>query len=304
MRLVTYMRNKDSRLGVLLDKKVVDVQSAYQEFCHTADQPASLTNYFDSMLDFLKAGIDALQVLTETIQFAQTKMTEDKDFLFDLNDVILLAPIANPGKVICIGGNFPAAGKLTAPDYPIVFLKPASTITGQGMPVWVSEITSNVAYEVELVVVIGKRARNVKIEDASNYIAGFTLANDLGDRVLEKRTSQWTTGKMFDSFTPLGPVIFSPDEIGDKNNLPMETWINHQQVQKGNTSEMFFGVEYLLSYISTLTTLEPGDIILTGSPKLMNGEPAPSVTLKPGDTVRISVEGLGELINPIQDEPR
>lgn len=304
MRLVTYMRNNESRLGVLLDKKVVDVQSAYQEYCRATHQQALLTNYYDSMLDYLKAGTDALQVLTETIQFAQTKMTEDKDFLFDLNDVILLAPIANPGKVICIGGNFPAAGKLTAPDYPIVFLKPASTITGQGMPVWVSEITSNVAYEVELVVVIGKRARNVKIEDASNYIAGFTLANDLGDRVLEKRTSQWTTGKMFDSFTPLGPVIFSPDEIADKNNLPMETWVNHQQVQKGNTSEMFFGVEYLLSYISTLTTLEPGDIILTGSPKLMNGEPAPSVTLKPGDTVRISVEGLGELINPIQDEPR
>ena len=304
MRLVTYMRNNESRLGVLLDKKVVDVQSAYQEYCRATHQQALLTNYYDSMLDYLKAGTDALKLLTETIQFAQTKMTEDKDFLFDLDDVILLAPISNPGKVICIGGNFPAAGKLTAPDYPIVILKPASTITGQGMPVWVSEITSNVAYEVELVVVIGKRARNVKIGDASNYIGGFTLANDLGDRVLEKRTSQWTTGKMFDSFTPLGPVTFSLDEISHTNNLPMETWVNNQQVQKGNTSEMFFDVEYLVSYISTLTTLEPGDIILTGSPKMMNGEPAPSVTLRPGDTVRISVDGVGELVNPIQEEPR
>ena len=298
------MRNNESRLGVLLDKKVVDAQSAYQQYCHATNQPTTWTNSYDSMLDLLKAGKDALKVLTEAIQFAQTKMSKEKDVLFDLDDVILLAPLSNPGKVICIGGNFPAAGKLTAPDYPIVFLKPASTITGSGMPVWVSEITSNVAYEVELVVVIGKRARKVKTGDASNYIAGFTLANDLGDRVLEKRTSQWTSGKMFDSFTPLGPVIVTPDEIADTHNLPMETWVNNQQVQKGNTGEMFFDVEYLVSYISTLTTLEPGDIILTGSPKLMNGEPVPSVTLKPGDTVRISVEGLGELINPIQEEPQ
>jgi acylpyruvate hydrolase len=296
------MRNSKSRLGVFLDKKVVDVQSAYQAYCRAAHQPTTLTSYYDSMLDYLKAGTDALKVLTEIIQFAQTKMTEEKDVLFDLDDVILLAPISNPGKVICIGGNFPAAGKLTAPDFPVIFLKPASTLTGSGMPVWVSEITSNVAYEVELVIVIGKQARKVKAGNASNYIAGFTLANDLGDRVLEKRTSQWTTGKMFDSFTPLGPIIITPDEIGDTQNLPMETWVNNQQVQKGNTSEMFFNVEYLVSYISTLTTLEPGDLILTGSPKMMNGEAAPSVTLRPGDTVRISVDRLGELINPIQEE--
>jgi 2-keto-4-pentenoate hydratase/2-oxohepta-3-ene-1,7-dioic acid hydratase in catechol pathway len=304
MRLVTYMHNNESRLGVLLDKKVVDVQSTYQQYCHATSQPATWENSYNSMLDLLKAGKDALKVLTEVILFAQTKLAEEKDILFNLDDVMLLAPISNPGKVICIGGNFPAAGKLSAPDYPIIFLKPASTITGSGIPVWVSEITANVAYEVELVVVIGKRARNVKAGDASNYIAGFTLANDIGDRVLEKRTSQWTTGKMFDTFTPLGPVIVTPDEIVDTHNLPMETWVNNQQVQKGNTGEMFFDVDSLVSYISTLTTLEPGDIILTGSPKLMNGEPAPSVTLKPGDTVRISVEGLGELINPVQKEPQ
>jgi acylpyruvate hydrolase len=304
MRLVTYHCNNESRLGVLLYKQVVDVQSAYQKYCHATNQPATWINYYGSMLELLKAGNDALKVLAETIQFAQTKMTKEKDIVINLEDVTLLAPLSNPGKVICIGGNFPSAGKLTAPDYPVIFLKPASTITGSGMPVRVSEITANVAYEVELVIVIGKRAHNVKVGDASKYIAGFTLANDLGDRVLEKRTSQWTSGKMFDSFTPLGPVIITPDEIVGTNNLPMETWVNDRQVQRGNTGEMFFDVEYLVSYISTLTTLEPGDIILTGSPKLMNGEPVPSVTLKHGDKVRISVEGLGELINPIQEEPQ
>jgi 2-keto-4-pentenoate hydratase/2-oxohepta-3-ene-1,7-dioic acid hydratase in catechol pathway len=304
MRLVTYSRNNVSRLGILLDKKVVDVQRAYQKYCHATNRTPTWINYYGSMLEMLKAGNEALKILAETIQFVQTKMTIGKDDLIELEDVTLLAPLSNPGKVICIGGNFPAIGKLTAPEYPVVFLKPASTITGSGMPVWVSEITANVAYEVELVIVIGKRARMVKAGDASNHIAGFTLANDLGDRMLEKRTSQWTSGKMFDSFTPLGPVIVTPDEIVDTHNLPMETWVNNHQVQKGNTGEMFFDVEYLVSYISTLTTLEPGDIILTGSPKLMNGEPALSVTLKPGDTVKISIASLGELINPVQEEPQ
>lgn len=304
MRLVTYSRDNESHLGILLGKNVVDVRSAYQKYCNATNRSATWINSFDSMLDLLKAGKDAFKALTETIQWAQPKMTEEKDILFELEDIMLLTPLSNPGKVICIGGNFPAAGKSSAPDYPIVFLKPASTITGPGMPVLVSKIMANVAYEVELVVVIGGRAHNVSPEDALNYVAGFTLANDLGDRVLEKRSSQWTSGKMFDSFTPLGPVIVTPDEIVDTHNLRMETRVNNQQVQKGNTGEMFFDVEYLVSYSSTLTTLEPGDIILTGSPKLMNGEPAPSVTLKAGDTIRISVEGLGELINPVLEEPQ
>ena len=246
MRLVTYRHNRESRLGILLEKNVVDAQLAYQKYCHATNQPPIYTNSYGSMLEVLKAGNDAIKVLTETVSVAQTNLTIEKDgakgILLGLNDVTLLAPLSNPGKVICIGGNFPAAGKLTAPDYPVVFLKPASTITGPGMPVWVSENTTNVAYEVELVVVIGKRARNVAAGDASNHIAGFTLANDIGDRLLEKRTSQWTSGKMFDSFTPLGPAVVTPEEISDTHNLVMETWVNDQQVQKGNTGEMFFDV--------------------------------------------------------------
>ena len=145
MRLVTYRRNNESRLGVLLDKKVVDVQSSYQQCCQATNQPATWKNYYDSMLELLKAGNDALKVLAETIQFAQTKMSKENDIVFNLENVTLLSPLSNPGKVICIGGNFPASGKLTAPDYPVVFLKPASTITGSGMPIWISEVTANVA---------------------------------------------------------------------------------------------------------------------------------------------------------------
>jgi acylpyruvate hydrolase len=308
MRLVTFQLEDEVRLGVLLGKKIIDMRLAYLHYCHTHNQPTILNENFASMLNFLMADQEVWKTAADSIQFIGTEVakTEDtaKDALFDLQEVTLLAPLPNPGKVICLGGNYPAPGKLTAPDYPVVFLKPTSSITGPGMPICIPEITTNVAYEAELVIVIGKRARNVSKDDAPMYIAGYTLANDLGDRMLEKRTSQWTAGKMFDTFTPLGPALITPDEIPDTHNLPIETWVNDQQVQKGSTGEMFFGVHYLVSYLSTLTTLEPGDIILTGSPKLMNSEPAPSVALKPGDTVRVAIGSLGELINPVREEPK
>jgi hypothetical protein len=118
MRLVTYSHNNESRVGVMLDKKVVDAQSAYQQYCHATNQPASWTNSYGSMLDLLKAGKKALKVLQEAIQFAEENISKEKDVFLELDDVVLLAPLSNPGKVICIGGNFPAAGKLTAPDFP------------------------------------------------------------------------------------------------------------------------------------------------------------------------------------------
>ena len=306
MRLVTYSRNHEERLGALLDQQVVDLQRAYQMYCLARQIPASLAGRFTYTITLLAAGDEGIRAAVESLRFIQTKPAGRdtmEDVLFDLESVALRAPLAHPGKVICVGGNFPAPGKMSGPDYPILFLKPASTITGPGMPVPVSPVASNVAYEVELAVVIGKRAHNLVGQDVSRYIAGYVLANDMGDRLLEKRTSQWTTGKMFDSFTPLGPAIVTPDEITDTHDLQMQTWVNDRQVQQGSTGEMFFDVEHLVRYISTLTTLEPGDIILTGSPKLMNGEPAPSLALKPGDIVRVAVDGLGELTNPLQEEP-
>lgn len=307
MRLVTYSMNQETRLGALLDQQMVDVQRAYEKLCHAQGIDNAFGHHLGSMMSLLSAGDRALLAAAEVIEFVRTAASDGKEslgeILLDLSQVRLLAPLLNPGKILCIGGNFPAAGKLAAPEFPIVFLKPSSGITGPGMPICVPALATNVAYEVELVVVIGKRARHVSKEQAPRHIAGYTMANDLGDRVLEKRTSQWTSGKMFDSFTPLGPAIVTPDELRDPRTLGMQTWVNAQPVQKGCTAEMFFDVDSLISYLSSLTTLEPGDIILTGSPKLMDGQPAPSVALKPGDTVRIALEGVGELVNPVQAEP-
>jgi 2-keto-4-pentenoate hydratase/2-oxohepta-3-ene-1,7-dioic acid hydratase in catechol pathway len=160
-------------------------------------------------------------------------------------------------------------------------------------------VAESVTYEVELAVVIGKRGRNLTLQETLSVIAGYTIANDLGDRLLEKRTSQWTSGKMFDTFTPMGPILITPEDLINTSNLALFTKVNDRIVQKGNSSQMFFDVPQLISYLSTLTTLDPGDVVLTGSPKLMDGEPNPYVVLKPGDFVQVGIETIATLTNPV-----
>jgi acylpyruvate hydrolase len=306
MRFVNYkVEDGETRLGGLLGDQIVDIQRAYQNHCQTEQRSTDYSDNLKSLSAMLASQPGVMEAAASAFHFATAETAKDQhiqDILVELERAVLFAPLQNPGKVICVGGNFPAVGKMTAPEYPVVFLKPACTITGPGKPVLLSKITTSVSYEVELTVVIGRRARNIPEREASSCIAGYTIANDLGDRLLEKRTSQWASGKMFDSFTPIGPALVSPDEIPDPQNLTMETWVNDQRVQQGNTGEMFFGVNFLVSYLSSLTTLEPGDVILTGSPKLMAGIAAPSLALKPGDTVRVVIESLGELVNPVREE--
>jgi acylpyruvate hydrolase len=308
MRLINCQSDHSHRLGALLNDQVVDIQIAYQEYCRVMDQPALLEAHLESISGWLNLNEEEKDFISKSVSYKSSESVLKKpgaaNPLLDLQELTLLAPIPRPGKVICIGGNFPTTGKTSAPDYPIVFLKPSSSITGPGMPIWISELTTSVAYEVELVVVISKRTHKMAAQDVHRHIGGYTIANDVGDRLLEKRTTQWTSGKMFDSFTPLGPALVTPDELPDLHNLPMETRVNNQLVQKGNTGGMFFGPEDLVSYVSHLTTLESGDIILTGSPKLMDGEQAPALSLQPGDTVKVAIVGLGELINPVREEPK
>jgi acylpyruvate hydrolase len=222
--------------------------------------------------------------------------------LLPSDQVHLMAPLPVPGKVICAAGNYPSAAADKKPDYPIIFLKPSSTVTGPGMPIYLSKLTQNVAYEVELALVISKLAWHVPPEEALHCIGGYLLANDVGDRDLEKRTSQWTSGKMFDSFTPMGPWLVTKDEIPYPGEREMLTTVNGEVVQKGSTAEMFFDPAQLVSILSDLTTLRPGDVILTGSPKMMDGQPNPVIALAPGDSVTISIDGLGQLTNPVQKE--
>jgi len=306
MRLLTYQHQSQERTGVLDGIHVVDVSLACQTYSRVAGISASEAEEMPfSILKILEKGNDTLKTVELAVHLVLGKLDELEEeyrkleMLFDLEQISLAAPIPIPGKILCVGGNYPSIDAIEKPRYPTIFLKPSNTITGAKSPVCLAKAAKDVAYEAELAIVIGKKAHDLSEMEALSCVAGYTIANDIGDRILEKRTSQWTSGKMFDTFTPLGPYLVTVDELDNTAALPLLTRLNGEIVQKGNTADMFFNVPAVISYISTLTTLEPGDVILTGSPKLMNGEPNPDCSLQPGDVVEVSAGSLGVLSNPV-----
>lgn len=175
-------------------------------------------------------------------------------------------------------------------------------LTGYGQPIVIPCLSQEISIEGELAVVIGRRGKHIGQHDALSYVAGYTIANDIGASDLERRSSQWATGKLPDTFCPLGPALITRDEVPDQNALAIRTILNGQLVQSGNTRDMIFNVPYLVSYISALATLEPGDLILTGSPKQLGNALAPQAFIKPGDLVSIRIDILGDLTNPVAAE--
>jgi acylpyruvate hydrolase len=222
----------------------------------------------------------------------------------DDGQVTLLPPILRPGKIICVGLNYPPAPGFSGdkPPYPILFNKVASALTGHHGEVIIPKISTKVEYEGELAVIIGKYGKNIPLQEALNWVAGYSIANDIGASDIQARSSQWASGKMFDTFCPLGPAIVSTDELPASENLNITTYLNGKIVQDGWTGDMYYSVSELISYISTLTTLEPGDLILTGSPKCIGMQPDPRLSLIPGDTIEVKITGLGSLSNKVVQE--
>jgi 2-keto-4-pentenoate hydratase/2-oxohepta-3-ene-1,7-dioic acid hydratase in catechol pathway len=308
MRLVTYSNRSKKCLGAVKQNHIIDLHAANQYVYGANSALSPLSNALQTMTLLLESGEECWDALHNLYQIISEDLSNEtnhflkKRILIPYEDVQLLAPFSEPGKIICIAGNYPSLDNDKKPDYPTVFLKPSSTVTGPGMPIRLSELTKDVAIEVELGIVIRKQTRHVSIEESDSSIAGYILANDVGDRVLEKRTTQWTSGKMFDTFTPLGPWLVTKDEILTPENLEMMSIINGKVIQKGNTADMFFDCKEIISILSDLTTLQPGDIILTGSPKCIEKHPNPEISLSEGDLVTIKIGGLGQLSNPVQKE--
>ncbi len=309
MRLLSYLSKGQVRTARQVGDLGLDFKFSAELY---RDNHAQVEMLFDvipiSFFEFLLLGSEGMQFSNDvtdwvlsTFPVSQLKALK-KEVAFNIKDVILTAPIPTPGKVICIAGNYPIVNQLDKPEYPTVFLKPSSGVIGNQQAIILPELAEGVACEVELAVVIGKRGRNLTQQESLSIIAGYTIANDLGDRLLEKRTSQWTSGKMFDTFTPMGPIMITTDELSNTSNLELFTNINDRVVQKGNTAQMFFNVPQLISYLSTITTLNPGDVVLTGSPKLIEGKPNPLVSLRAGDFVHTGIEKIGTLINPVISE--
>ena len=307
MRLVSYQVAGQVRLGVLAGEKIIDLQHASRVYSQAGIRTSVLDLPF-SMLDLLALGPKALQTIAEIIDFILERLPgnlEDwqrQGLCLNPGQAVVLAPVPRPGKIICVGGNYPSTPSQVRPDFPILFLKPSSSVTGCGWPVRIPRAAENVACEAELAIVIGRRAKYLSEQTAWSCVAGYTLANDLGESNLEKRTSQWTTGKLMDTFTPLGPALVTVDEVPNPGKLPIQTRLNSVVVQKASTADMFFNIPFLVSYISSLTTLEPGDVILTGSPKMIDEFPAPTIALQVGDVVEIEIGNLGKLSNRACDE--
>lgn len=314
MFLVHYKVGAGHKIGFLAGEAIVDLEYGNRLWLeHGSQDRAEHLDVGEIPADIdtlLSLGVHRFDWLERVFQFIGanpdrlSKGAHDRQ-VFPADQAELLPPVMRPGKIICVGLNYPAApgGEVDrAPEYPILFHKVASALTGHRMPVILPAASREVEYEGELAVVIGQRAKYVREEQAEEAIAGYTIANDVGARDVQRRTSQWTSGKMFDTFCPLGPALATRLEVPEPNRLNLETTLNGTPVQSACTGEMIFQAPFLVSYISSLTTLEPGDLILTGSPKRVGSRPDPRTLLQPGDRITVTIEKLGSLTNPVLRE--
>lgn len=266
MKLVTFSYNQRQSVGILEDDWVYRI------------------SFNMNMLDLLQRGV------------SPTKTSER----YPVSDVKFLAPFI-PNKMIAVGRNYAEhAAELgnTVPKQPLLFAKLNNTVIGDGDVItWRSDATKQVDWEVELAVIIGKRGRNIAEKDALKHVFGYTVANDVSARDLQDTEGQWLRAKSMDTFCPLGSIIVTRDEIPDPQNLGLRTVVNGEVMQDSNTSNMIFSVAYLISHISHIVTLQPGDVILTGTPSGVGKGKNPPRFLADGDQVTVAIDGICELTN-------
>jgi acylpyruvate hydrolase len=224
-----------------------------------------------------------------------------------LAELRLLAPVPRPGKIICVGLNYRDHARETGqaiPEEPVLFSKFANSVVGPGADVVVPpEAADKVDYEAELAVVIGRRASRVTADDALDHVAGYACANDVSARSLQFLSSQWLLGKAIDTFLPLGPFLVTADEVPDPQALGIRCRVNDELRQSSSTGQMVFGVAELIAYASRTITLEPGDLLVTGTPSGVGMAADPPWFLSPGDRMRVEIDGLGELDNTVRARP-
>ena len=223
-----------------------------------------------------------------------------------LSSVQLALPLARPGKVICIGLNYrahAAEGGFAVPDYPALFLRVPTSLVAAHEPIRLPRVSEKLDYEAELLVVIGKGGRYIPEARALEHVFGYTCFNDASVRDYQRKTHQWTPGKNFDATGAIGPVIVTPDELpAGASGLRISCRLNGETLQDANTDDMIFSVANAIATISEFTTLEPGDMIATGTPQGVGHARKPPIWMKAGDTVEIEIEGIGVLRNPVEAE--
>jgi 2-keto-4-pentenoate hydratase/2-oxohepta-3-ene-1,7-dioic acid hydratase in catechol pathway len=214
-------------------------------------------------------------------------------------------PIERPGKIICVGLNYRDHAEeqgVPLPEAPLLFAKWQNTLIGPGEPIVIPPIVTKCDYEAELGVVIGERVRDVSAENALEAVAGYICLNDVSARDLQFADGQWTRGKSPDTFCPVGPALVARDDVPDPQNLEIRAVLNGETMQESTTANMVFGVADVIAYVTRTITLEPGDLIATGTPAGVGAFRDPPVFMQPGDEITIEIEGLGSLTNPVTAE--
>jgi len=284
MKLATFSHDNRTRIGVVVDDDVVDLSEAAPELPR-------------DMIAFLEAGPPAMEDARRAIASGPR---------IPLTEVKLEAPIARPPKFLAVGLNYAdhvAESGMDTPEHPTIFNKQSTCVTGPTDPVHVPKASHVLDYEGELGVVIGRRGRHVSRDDAADYIAGYTVVDDVTVRDWQFRTPTWTMGKSFDTHGPIGPWIVTTDELRDPHRLELKTFVNGELRQQSNTKQLIFDCFFLVEHFSTAFTLEPGDVIATGTPGGVGILAKPPQILKAGDVVRIEIEDIGAIENPVIDEP-
>jgi 2-keto-4-pentenoate hydratase/2-oxohepta-3-ene-1,7-dioic acid hydratase in catechol pathway len=292
MRLVTYDSQRKWRAGIIVIDKVVDASLAAKT---AGIHPGNGEISNRAIIQLSRVEQSKLE------EIARDLAGSNKGEVLSMNEVLLGPPIPDPDKIICLGLNYISHAEeagLKPPEVPILFAKYRNALTGPTSPIVLPKMSQEIDYEAELAVVIGKRGKDIPVENALEHVAGYMAFHDVSARDLQFRAGQWLSGKSLDTFAPCGPCLVV-NEIDDPQNLNISTSLNGQTLQNSNTKHMIFSVAETIAYISQLMTLEPGDMIATGTPEGVGFKRTPPIFLKDGDVVEVEVEKIGTLRNPV-----
>lgn len=283
MRIITFEFDGAARPGAVSSEEVVDLSGAG----------------FSSIFDLISSGPEGLAKAQGFLASATT------DWRHPLSSVKLLAPIPKPRKLLCVGLNYLDHAKESnaeIPKVPTMFNKFATAVIAPGEKIVLPKVSNSPDYEGEFAFVISTGGRHIQADDWKKHVFGYTIMNDVTARDYQRATTQWLMGKTFDTFAPIGPWIVTADEIADPHTLNIKTEINGEVLQNSNTRELIFKIPELIAHLSSVFTLEPGDIVSTGTPSGVGFARNPPRWLRPGDDVVITVEGIGQLRNPVVAE--
>ena len=293
--------SQQQRLGILIGDVACDVAELARAVKSAGGDPPAWMLEVMNALDVITRGPAALAAIEALVNGRHSSTGRGQATAYKLDSIEFL-PAVYPGKILAIGRNYAehaAEGGADLPTAPLLFNKLPNALSAHNAPIVLPPISSQVDFEAELAVIIGRTAKRVTEAEALDYVFGYTLINDVSARDLQFGDKQWTRGKSLDTFAPLGPFITTRDEIKDVQSLKIEGVLNGEVMQSSNTSRMIFKVAYLVSYLSQGITLQPGDVIASGTPDGVGIFRKPPVLLKPGDVFEVKIEKLGTLRNPV-----